>query len=261
MAAQSEWTGLAQGRSDAFDDLEVVAPSAANAGWSSPFRALATDYQQYFVKCLEACPSGQGAAIAVELVVAEVGRLIDAPVCTTSLIRIPEGLDMEIRPGVNLSPGLAHASLALRNADERGRPRLSSRTRDDNRRRHVGIYALYDWCFGADPQWLYDLNRDHTIYSHDHGLYFPPADHGFWTRADLEAAADLPHELPDPRGGLDSEQVTLVASKLEAVTQSQLAAIMQSVPSSWPVSDDDLEALGWFLEHRAPAVAERLRAS
>ncbi|WP_203841813.1 hypothetical protein [Winogradskya humida] len=168
---------------------------------------------------------------------------------------------MEIKPGVHLSPGLAHASQALRNADERGRPSLSSRTRDDNRRRQAGIYALYDWCFGADPQWLYDLDHDHTIYSHDHGLYFPPTDQGRWSLADLEAAADLANELPDSRGGLDSDQVTLVATKLEAVTRSQLAAIMRTIPSSWPVSNDDLEALGWFLEHRAPAVAERLRAS
>jgi hypothetical protein len=122
------------------------------------------------------------------------------------------------------------------------------------------VYALYDWCCGADAQWLYDLNNDRTLYSHDHGLYLPPAGKGGWTIHDLIASADSPSELPDPPNGLSATAIDQVAAALDAVDRTSLVSIINRVPASWPVADDELGALGWFLEYRAPAVAQRLRA-
>jgi hypothetical protein len=119
---------------------------------------------------------------------------------------------------------------------------------------------VYDWCFGTDPQWLYDLDNDRMTFSHDHGLYFPPTDKGLWTRQELINQADQAHELPDARVGLSGEAVKSVALALEQVTRTDLAAVLCSIPASWPVSDDDLQVLGWFLEYRAAAVANRIRA-
>ncbi len=257
-----DWAGLVRGRSDTFADLQVTIPVAqAGASWSGPFRVVASDGHQYFVKSLDTCPPGQEASIAIERIVAEVGRLIGAPVCTTSLIRIPSELaGWEPRPGVALREGLAHASLALDRADEQGRPHLAARSQDDNRRRHVGVYALYDWCVGTDAQWLYDIDNDRTLYSHDHGLYFPPVGMGLWTRQDLIASVDMPNELSDARQGLDPSAVEEVAAALDAVDRNDLVSVMNSVPFSWPVTNEDLEALGWFLEYRTPMVANRVRA-
>jgi hypothetical protein len=50
-----------------------------------------------------------------------------------------------------------------------------------------------------------------------------------------------------------------VANALEHVERESLVQVLRSIPASWPVSDEDLEALGWFLERRAPAVASRVR--
>ena len=257
----TKWSGLVQSRHDDFDALSMAAPvGVAGGSWSGPFRALASDGNDYFVKSAETCPSGQQASLAIEHVVAAVGRLIGAPVCITSLLRIPEEIaGWEPRPGVLLKAGLAHASRALEHADEQARPALASRALDDNRRRHVGVYALYDWCMGADAQWLYDIDDDRRLYSHDHGLYLPPAGSGTFARADLVAAADTAEPLPDSPSGLSSAAISEVAIALESVERASLADILNTVPKSWPVSDDDLEALGWFLEHRAPAVATRLR--
>lgn len=47
---------------------------------------------------------------------------------------------------------------------------------------------------------------------------------------------------------------------LEKINRDALVNILCGVPASWPVSNDDLEALGWFLEYRAPSVASRIRA-
>lgn len=259
----AEWEGLVRDRSDGFDGLLMIAPTpgaAAGASWSGPFRAIASDGEDYFVKALDTCPTGQEASLTIEYVVAQVGRLIQAPVCETSLIRIPEEVaGWEPRAGILLQPGIAHASRALEHADEQGRPYLASRLQDDNPRRHVGVYALFDWCCGADPQWLYDIDNDRMIYSHDHGLYLPPAGQGKWTREDLIAHADTPYQLSDPRHDLSLAAIDEVAKALESIDRSTLATVLNSVPSSWPVTDSDLEALGWFLEHRTPAVADRVR--
>jgi hypothetical protein len=161
---------------------------------------------------------------------------------------------------ITFSLGATIWSLCLGHADEQGRPSLVARDQDDNRVRHVGIYALFDWCWGTDAQWLYDLDNDRTIYSHDHGLYFPPAGRGGWTEPDLTHNLDVPSELPDSASGLSREAIEARAVSLEAVTREGLIAVMNSVPAGWPVDDGELEALGWFLEHRAPAVAARLRA-
>lgn len=258
----ADWEGLVDARHDDFDDLRAVAVvGAAEPTWSGPFRVAASDGRQYFVKSLDTCPAGQQRSLVSEHVIARAGRLIGAPMCDVSLIRIPDELaGYEVRSGVELSAGLAHASMALSRADERGRPHLDARHQDDNRRRHVGVYALYDWCLGADQQWLYDIENDRMLYSHDHGLYFPPAGTGTWTISDLMAHADTEWPLPDPAENLLPAAVEDVAEALRSVPRQSLRAIINSVPAHWPVDDADLEALGYFLEYRAPAVAERVDA-
>jgi hypothetical protein len=256
----ADWSGLVHGRNDSLDTLQAITPTPVPPSWSGPFRVTASDQRDYFVKSLDTCPAGQQASLAIEQIVSQAGRLIGAPVCQTSLIRIPEDLaGWSPRPGVSLRAGIAHASLALDHADFR-RPPLDARTNDDNTRRQVGVYALCDWCFSADEQWLYDLDDDQAIYSHDHGLYFPPEGQGLWTRADLVAQADTSHEWRDPQNGLSAAACEEVAKALDAVERDSLIRMLCTIPASWPVSDEDLDAVGWFLEHRAPSVASRVRA-
>ncbi|GAA3707626.1 hypothetical protein GCM10022224_086500 [Nonomuraea antimicrobica] len=254
-----DWSGLVRGRHDRFDGLHVRALSgAAGQSFASPFEVLANDGGRYFVKALEGCQEFARGSLAIEYVVAEAGRLIGAPVCDTSLIRIPEDLADWPMPFGKLQPGIAHASAAIDQAVE-CRPALQHRLKDDNRSRQVGLYALYDWCFGDDAQWLHDVDDDRAIYSHDHGLYLPP--HDGTIRADLlRRCVDEPNELSDPADGLAPEAVRRVSAALERINRDALVKVVRGVPASWPVTDDDLEALGWFLEHRAPAVAARVRA-
>lgn len=260
MVERAAWDGLVRSRPTDPPALSVAAftPGPSTGTFSDTFRVVASDRHEYFVKALDHCPAGHGATLVAEQVVAAVGRLVGAPVCATPLIEIPEALaGYEVRPGTPLAAGVAHGSLALEHADEMGRPSLYARQQDDNARRHVGVYALFDWCYGSDQQWLYDLDDDRRLYSHDHGLYLP----GDWhvDAASLTAEVDVPHPLPDPPTGLSPVAVEEVAVALEAVTRTGLACILNGVPASWPVTDDVLEALGWFLEARAPGVAVRLR--
>ncbi|GII80091.1 hypothetical protein Sru01_50730 [Sphaerisporangium rufum] len=257
----SDWRGLVGGRTDDYAHLELVAVLDSSVhSWASPFRAIASDGNDYFVKTLESCRREWArGSLAIEYVVSQVGGLIGAPVCGSALIRIPEEFRGErISRGVSLVPGIAHASRALERAEEH-RDHLAYRSLDHNRIRHVGVYALYDWCYGDDPQWLYDVDADRTIYSHDHGLYLPP-NHGVIDAAVLRQAVDEPNVLLDPPDGLDRRAVATVAAALETVEREMLATVLRRVPASWPVSDEALATLGWFLEHRAPATAHRLRA-
>ncbi|MEU8200380.1 HipA family kinase [Streptosporangium sp. NPDC049046] len=260
MVGESDWAGRVGGRNDDFDELQVVAVlEPGRASWGSPFQVRAGDGHDYFVKVLEGCTRNwaRGALVA-EYVVSRVGALIGAPVCQSSLIRIPEELRGHgIARGVELTPGIGHASRTIRHADE-VRDRLGHRRRDDNRSRHVGLYALYDWCYGDDPQWLHDLEDDYTVYSHDHGLYLPP-NTGEISPQVLRDAKDEPNELPDVRNGLNAEAVALVADALEKIDREVLVNIMCGVPASWPATDEELATLGWFLEYRAPVVAGRVR--
>ena len=262
MTLLEEWSQKVRNRTDSFNGLSVTGMmGGAGASWSSPFRVVASDGRQYFVKSREACPAGQENSLVIENVVASAGRLIGAPVCETSLIRIPEEFrGYELKSGVTLSPGLAHASLALEHADEADRPALGSRGRDDNNRRHVGVYALYNWCFGDDAQWLYDLDNDRTIHSHDHGLYLPPPGTGTFDKDSLVNNVNVSKLLPDPTSGLMPSAIEETINALRRVDRGSLVSILSGVPASWPVSDELLETLGWFLENRIELVVEMLES-
>ena len=92
MVQLTEWSGLVRGRDDSFNALQAVIATSLGPSWSGPFRVTASDQQDYFVKSLETCPAGQRASLAIEQVVSQVGKLIGAPVCEASLIRIPAAL-------------------------------------------------------------------------------------------------------------------------------------------------------------------------
>jgi hypothetical protein len=254
------WVSRLGGRSNDIEYASIaLIEGGAAASMNGPFRVTASDGKSYFVKALDAVPRQFHQTIAIEYIVAGAGRLIGAPVCETRIIAIPESLaGFEVRPGAFLSKGLAHASLALNHADEAGRPYLASRSQDDNRRRHAGVYALFDWCFGTDNQWLYDLDDDRRLYSHDHGLYLPP-NNGTIDALSLQTRVNEPHALPDPANDVDPYELERLAGALDALDEEAVARLLRGVPTSWPVSDHSLGVLGWFLCERAPAVAARLQ--
>jgi hypothetical protein len=219
--------------------------------------SLVSDGQKWFVKAPN--QSQGGMVLATEYIVSRLGALIKAPTCVGEIIWVPSELaGFEFQPGVRLALGYGHGTLMVADAIEvRGAP--ARRSEDDNRRRHVGIFAMYDWCWGSDEQWLHCTTDDWRIYSHDHGWYLPPSG-PTWEASSLIASVHLPHPLPADTAGLDREAVANVAGRLDAVDRTAVRDILMGLPLAWGVDDSDLEVLGWFLEERAPEVATRLRA-
>ena len=149
------------------DPLVVEMPlQPSAAGGSGTFLAQLSDRRRWWVKPQN---NFQGPKVIVtEHIVARAGALIGAPVCEVAIAQIPDEIvGWEFRAGAGLQAGFAHASLAVDDAHEART--LDHRERDDNRRRQAGIFALYDWCWGGDDQWLYSESADRAVFSHDHG--------------------------------------------------------------------------------------------
>ena len=257
MTTSDDWLTQVTGRVDPGSDcLQLVMPLAQGTkGGSGSFPARCSDGQRWFVKPLNNC-QGTPRVVINDFLVGRLGVLIGAPVCTVNVVWIgPDHVGWEFRPGHHLELGFACASREIPGVHEGGQ--LDHRQRDDNARRHVGIFALYDWCWGNDPQWLFDGADDEKTHSHDHGHYFPSGPS--WTRADLVASAAVPHPLGHPTNGLVKAEVERVADRLEQISQAEIGAILRLLPSSWPVTDEELAGIGSFLAERAPAVSTRIR--
>jgi hypothetical protein len=166
-----DWRDLLNPRRDPTEVLVIERPlSQSVAGGSGSFPAEASDGQQWWVKPPN---NRQGSKVIItEHLIGSLGKLIGAPTCEVAIARIPaEIADFEFVPGQQLVAGLTHASRGVNNAQELRA--LDYRQQDDNRRRHAGVFALYDWCWGGDPQWLCDVGDDHKFYATTMAGTFP----------------------------------------------------------------------------------------
>lgn len=224
-------------------------------GGSGAFLARASDDRRYWVKPLN---NYQGERVPItEQLVGRAGALIAAPTCEVRTLLIPGDLvGWQFRSAQSLVEGIAHGSLHVDDCvDTR---EFEYRALDDNRRRHCLFMALYDWCWGGDAQWLRVEGKDFRYYSHDHGWYLPPEGPG-WDSANLEQAVDDTHEFPDPGTGFNLFNGQEAATNFANVSREGLIKVLASIPSSWPVTNEELESVGYFLERRAPQVAERIQ--
>ena len=251
------WEGGLAGRGEPVAPPVIEIPIKPSPwGGSGTFLAADSDGEQWWVKPLN---NNQGERVTVtEAIVAAVGELMGAPVCESVVAFLPAEIEgWEFRPGSMIESGYAHASRAVANAVEHRS--LQYRERDENARRHVGVFACYDWCWGGDDQWLYAEPEDRKLYSHDHGWYLPETG-ATWDVDALVARVGEPHVAKWSPNGLDSDEIAACAQRLRTLEHEELVAALSGIPESWPVSDVELERVGWFLESRAPGVAARLES-
>lgn len=236
--------------------MAVVPLQQSSGGGSGSYLVRADDGARYWCK---AANNPQGPKVPVtEQVVGRLGELIGAAVCHTELVYIPTALTgWEYRPGHQLEEGWVHGSLAERPVTESRD--LKHRLEDDNRARHASFFAVYDWLWGGDSQWLVKQSANWMYFSHDHGWYLPPEGPD-WTIAALQAATNTPHEFSGDRTGLDGGGLERLAQSLEALTSDEVADAVSLIPTEWAATDDELEAVVEFATRRCRPVAARLRA-
>ena len=263
MSKLDAWDGLLSGSRTDEADVTLVMPDPnatqknRHSGGSKPLLGRADDGNRYWVKPLN---NPQGPKVPVtEQIVGRIGLLIDAPVCEVRTIEIPDAIaqgNWKYAPNQPLEPGIAHASQNVGNANEQ-RGSLSHYNDDRNSQRFPYFLALYDWCWGGDAQWLYVESDDNQYYSHDHGWYLPPKG-ATWTKDAIQDKKDEPHVLQCQEQNLESNAVEEVVGALQDVDRNDILATLSTIPTSWNVTDEGLEAVGYFLENRAPQVADRL---
>lgn len=238
--------------------VDVVAPlHRSERGVSGSFLVRASDENRYWCKVVNN-PAGAPRIPINEQIAGRLGMLLQVAVCPVELIRIPEALagQWEFHPGRLLEAGWAHGSLAVDGVVETRA--MEHRSDDDNKRRHAGFYALHDWLGGQDTQWLMCGDEGNAYYSHDHGHYFPGGPS--WTVDALRAHGTSSSELAVPAGDLDPKEITRLADRLDAVTEAEVCEVMSTLPTGWPITDGELEALVEFLLQRRAGAAGRLRA-
>ncbi len=223
-------------------------------GGSGAFMVLGDDGKRYWCKSLN---NFQSELVPVtEQIVARLGDLIGAPVCGSALVSLDELAGWEIRPGTGrvVEPGIAHGSVTVEPVIETRE--LKHRTDDDNKRRHCGLYALCDWLYGGDFQWLRATAEENAYYSHDHGLFLTGWS---WTPETLTSRQNDSVPLTIEPEHLDPDELQRLAEVLEGLERATIEEAVSGLPASWPVSDEALEAVVGFAEARKIAVAGRLR--
>lgn len=243
-------------RTDSPDAVKAVMPlRPSTAGSSGSFMVLGDNEVRYWCKSLNNFQSPR--LPVTEQIVGRLGKLIEAPVCECTLIALDEIAGWEIRPGTSrlVEPGYAHGSRAIEPTLETRE--LKFRSDDDNRRRHCGLYALSDWLYCGDLQWLRATDEDNAYYSHDHGFFLTGLE---WTKDSLAACGADQGPITLDSNQLDAAELNRLGDALEALSRADIEDAISGLPTSWPVSDEELAAVAQFADMRKSAAASRLRA-
>jgi hypothetical protein len=234
--------------------VRAIAPlQRSNRGGSKSFLVLADDNARYWCKVID---NGQSPRVPVnEQIAGRLGRLLGIGVCETQLVEMTEDLaGWDFADQKKLKPGWAHGSRAIEGAVETNS--LDHRADDDNAVRHSGFIAIFDWLGGSDPQWLYSTIDSNRYFSHDHGHYLGAPE---WTIETLGQRGDAEVTFPGDRSGLSEEELLRVADTLSTIKRVDLEDALRGIPAEWPVTDEELEAVVDFADHRRMPVAQRLR--
>lgn len=257
--AEQDWAGKTTGGTpDGSPTLNLRAVTQQGGqSAASPCLGKCSDGGSWWIK---PPVGGMTRALAAEWVVGRLGRLIGAPVCEVALVEIPQALlPCEFAPGKPLVAGTGCASRDIGGTPTEIRTALQHREDDDNRRRHAGVFAIVDWFYGHDLQWLVDTSDDWRLHSHDHGWYLPPNGQD-WTVTELRATVGTPvHTLGDS-AGLDATELDRLADAIDAVDDAVIVDVLRAIPTDWGIPPVDLDCLGWYLAERRSAVASRLRS-
>lgn len=258
--ARDDWNGAFAERGVPRKIARVTAILEPNDGFgvACAFQASTDSGGHWWVKPPNS-PQGPK-SLANEWIVAQLGGLLGAPVCEVEVATVDDDLVGElIRVDpleLRLAAGLCTASRHIEGSME-CRHRLENTHADNNAIRHAGILALYDWCWGRDPQWLTVAIDDHATFSHDHGLFFGGAN---WSAAALRELVDAENIVPvaDGRSATSPAERSRIAELLRGISRAILVPILRRVPREWVPDPTDLEELGYFLERRAVSTADRL---
>jgi len=233
--------------------VRLVAPLRRTESGSGTFLALASDGRQYWVKSPEN-PQGNR-TLVTEIVVQGVGALLGAPVVPTALVDIPPRMTYSYTRQDRLHGGLGHGSLNVSTVIQSDAWSDFS-SHDDNRNRQARLLALWDLCMGGDPQWLYDVLDDYSVWSFDHGFWL--GGEGDWDEGSLTRTATSRWDDELSAGIASAAGLRAAAEAVSSLTRDDLRGVVARVPVEWGATSRELVTLVDVLYLRADGVASRL---
>jgi hypothetical protein len=193
----------------------------------------------------------QGRRMFNDQVCGQLGRAMGVAVPHVALVEIPsELIGANPKQMGHLKPCVAHGSRRL--PDMTGKlGGFDHHEKGDNRSRYCGLSVFFGWLFGGDVQFIQTQQPPHTVYSHDHGHFFPGGP--MWTNASLAANAAqkaAPHPQLVAHLHLTPAELSWALGLLQAVTPDDIVTAVSSPPTEWQVPLDDRVALARFLHKR-----------
>lgn len=260
MLDRSSWNGFLDGFTASAPNNQVVTfRERARGSAACAFLAIADDGNAYYVKVPR---NPQGTIVLVnEVLVTNLASLIKAPMRPQKLLSIRADLAQSWKEfPVAVHDGLlivANGSLLLESAIDEDR--LAHTTKDDNENRQARLLAMWDWCLGGDPQWLYDGMNDKSIWSFDHGFWFA-TESTAWDDSALETLVDVDWTWSESKfPAVSASELNACADDLLKLTAEEIASACAKVPLEWGIPRDSLETLAWFVYVRRISVANRLK--
>lgn len=221
-----------------------------------PLLMPASDGFVYWVKP-QHNPHGQ-LSLLTERVVAAVAQFLGAPIANSTLVTIPETMH-----GTSYSSnaeflyaGTAHASRVIKGELHEERE-LRYVPKDGNRYRAPAFIALWEWCFGDDGQWIYNLEDDFQMWTFDHGTWI--GGQGQWGIDDLAGSERLSSGWPGSVKGMDAGTFLGLADKIETCSVADVLEFVSTVPIDWGFTDEELIKVAKWLHARRRHVAQNLK--
>jgi hypothetical protein len=243
----SEWTrrvGVERSK-----DRPIVKAETYLMSWPSFSRPVALrcdDGRTYVVKGRQPDRPELPYALTNEQVVGRLGQYLGAPIPRLALVDVPEQLIASQPELSHLEPGLAHGSELVPNCSDRlpiGDPGSQR-----NREAYGRLAVLYGWTVAGDHQLVRTLDAAGDIYSVDHGHFFPggPA----WSADGLQAHAAPAAPDAQLAAYADPYAQADANARAKSMSRDQIAIALGFSHPSWQLTDDEVGAVGEFLDRQ-----------
>lgn len=153
------------------ESIEIIEAKTFLRAWSkksNPILLKCNDGKKYVVKGKKTA----GRQIINDQIVARLGTQINAPVGLPTIINISQQLiDTQPSNFEDFDAGAAHGTEYI--ADCFDSYELLATDEKNNRIRLITLALLFGWTHASDHQFVYQRPSPYTIYSVDHGHFFP----------------------------------------------------------------------------------------
>ncbi len=169
--------------------------------------------------------------VVTEHIVGRLGALLGAPTGTIAYVDVPADLINSQSELTHFTPGPTHGSRCVPNCTER--EALVYTGEASNRLRFALLALLYTWVGADDHQFIYTKDTN-TVYSVDHGHFFPGAPN--WTASSLQLAASTAITSLDPffdACALTPPELDRARQALDTITVEQIEMAVASPPEGW----------------------------